>query len=165
MCGIGAGHQGLGRRAASVDAGAAEQFALDDGDLLAGLGQPDRERRPRLPGADDDRVERLAHSNLTISKAPPMAHRSSSTAIGQSRPPIALTRRLRASAPPKVPATAPATPAIRPPIQPPPPLRASAVPHSAPLVMRAMKPGGALRLGVFGSLSNTSSTSARTVRM
>ena len=61
MGGIGAGDQRLGRHAAGVDAGAAEQLALDQRDLHAGAGQPPGERRPGLPGADDDRVESLGH--------------------------------------------------------------------------------------------------------
>ena len=52
--GIGAGDQRLGRHAAGVDAGAAEELALDERDLHAGAGQPAGERRPGLAGADDD---------------------------------------------------------------------------------------------------------------
>ena len=58
--GIGAGDQGLGRRAAGVDAGPAERLALDDGDALSGAGEPLRERRAGLAAADDDRVIRSA---------------------------------------------------------------------------------------------------------
>ncbi len=83
--------------------------------FLAGLGQPDCERRPRLPGADDDLpIERLAHSNLTIEQGPAdgaqvyIEHRDWPVAAL-----IALTETApRLLAPPKVPATAPATPAI-----------------------------------------------------
>jgi hypothetical protein len=53
---IGAGDEGFGRRAACVDAGAADAFALDEGDRLAGRGDPPRRWRPRLTGADHDRV-------------------------------------------------------------------------------------------------------------
>ena len=53
---IGAGHHGLGGRAAGIDAGPAEELALDDRDLLPRLRQPPRQRRPRLAGADDDGV-------------------------------------------------------------------------------------------------------------
>ncbi len=59
--GIGAGHQGLGRHAAGVDAGAAEQLALHQGDAHARGGQPPGQRRTRLAGADDDGVEPLGH--------------------------------------------------------------------------------------------------------
>src|SRR5439155_20890460 len=38
-------------------------------------------------------------------------------------------------------------------------------PHTAPVTSRAPKPGGAFRLGVFGSLSATSSASASTLKM
>src|SRR5882757_2855483 len=54
--GIGAGDQGLGGRAAGIDAGAAKAIALDDRDLHARARQPPRQRRSRLPGADDDGV-------------------------------------------------------------------------------------------------------------
>jgi hypothetical protein len=54
---IGARDQGLGRHAAGVDAGAAEQLALDQRDPHAGGGQAADQRRPGLAGADDDGVE------------------------------------------------------------------------------------------------------------
>ena len=54
--GIGARHQGLGRGAAGIDAGAADQVAFDDRHLHAGAGETERQRRPGLAGADDDRV-------------------------------------------------------------------------------------------------------------
>ena len=60
--GVGARDQRLGRHAAGVDAGAAEQLALDQRDRHAGGGQPAGERRPGLAGADDDRVEGAASS-------------------------------------------------------------------------------------------------------
>ena len=53
---VGARDQRLGRRAAGVDAGAAEAAALDDGDPLACACQPSGEGRPRLSGANDDRI-------------------------------------------------------------------------------------------------------------
>ena len=53
---IGARHQRLGRRAAGVDAGAADEIALDDRDLHAGAGQPQCQSRPGLTGANYDRV-------------------------------------------------------------------------------------------------------------
>src|SRR3546814_11965107 len=43
--------------AAEIDAGAAEEFALDQRHGHAGRGQPPGQRRPGLPAADDDRVE------------------------------------------------------------------------------------------------------------
>ena len=54
---LGAGDHGLGGRAAGVDAGAAEDIALDEGDLLSGSGEPDGEEGACLTGADDDGVE------------------------------------------------------------------------------------------------------------
>jgi hypothetical protein len=60
---IGAGHHGLGRGAAGIDAGPAEELALDDRDLLPRLGQPPCQGRPRLAGADDDGVE-IRHRSL-----------------------------------------------------------------------------------------------------
>lgn len=56
-----AGHQRLGWDAPGVDAGAADQFALDDRDALPGGGQPSRKRGSGLAGTDDDRVEMFAH--------------------------------------------------------------------------------------------------------
>ena len=40
-------------------------FALDDGDGLTGVGEPAGQRRARLPGADDDRVEPPGHDEPT----------------------------------------------------------------------------------------------------
>src|SRR3546814_6876722 len=57
MRGPRAGDQGLGRHAAGVDAGAAEQLAFDQRDRAARLRQPPGQRRTGLPGTDDDRVE------------------------------------------------------------------------------------------------------------
>ena len=65
--GVGAGNQGLGGRAAGVDAGAAEQLALDDGDLHPGLAETNGKGRARLAGADDDCVEAAIHdANLRL---------------------------------------------------------------------------------------------------
>ena len=61
MSGIGAGDQGLGRRAAGVDASAAEQVALDHRHRHAGPGEPDGKRGSSLTCADDDRIEASAH--------------------------------------------------------------------------------------------------------
>ena len=94
--GIGARHHGLGGYAAGVDAGAAEQFALDDGHFHTRRGQALGEGWPGLSCSDDDGVKLLGHRD-TIQNAPPMAIASSSRAIGKSRPPVAFTSRLRNS--------------------------------------------------------------------
>ncbi len=114
MRGIGAGHQRLGRHAAGVDAGAAEQVALDHRHRHAGGGQPPGERRPGLSGADDDRVEAPAHRTATtIRIAATMATASSIKAAGASLPNAAASL-ARTAAPPSVPITAPTIPAIAP---------------------------------------------------
>ena len=56
--GVGAGDHRLRGRAPGVDARPAEQRPLDERHLHARAGEPPRERRPRLPRADDDGVER-----------------------------------------------------------------------------------------------------------
>ncbi len=56
-----AGHQGFGRDAAVVDAGAAQVFALDERCPMAGLGQPHRQERTGLAAADNDGVECPGH--------------------------------------------------------------------------------------------------------
>jgi hypothetical protein len=48
--------QRLGRCAAGIDAGAADELALGDRHLHAGGGEPQRQRGSGLAGADDDRV-------------------------------------------------------------------------------------------------------------
>ena len=53
---VSAGHERFGRNAAGVDAGSAEQLAFDHGDVHPSGGETPRERRPGLPGPDDDRV-------------------------------------------------------------------------------------------------------------
>jgi hypothetical protein len=55
------GHERLGRDAADVDAGAPDLLALDHGHLEALAIHPVRERRPRLSGADHERVEAGDH--------------------------------------------------------------------------------------------------------
>ena len=82
VSGVGAGHQGLGRRAAGVDAGAAEQLALGDRDLHPGPGQPDGEDRPRLARPDDDGVEVAAHA---VSRRPKSASAASAGRPSPSR--------------------------------------------------------------------------------
>ena len=63
---IGARHQRLGRLAPGVYAGAAHEMPLDDRDLHPRLMQPPRHRWPRLPGPDDDGVERAGRHGCTI---------------------------------------------------------------------------------------------------
>jgi len=58
---VGARHQGFGRNAAGIDAGAAEVFALDDGDFHACVRQTRRQRRSGLPCADDNGVKACGH--------------------------------------------------------------------------------------------------------
>ena len=72
--------------------------------------------------------------------------------------------RCRTAAPPSVPTTAPATPSTRPAAQKP-EADPIAAPQTAPMKMRAPNCGGTLRLGVEGSWSVTSSTSASTLNM
>src|SRR6476660_5531782 len=64
---IGACDQGFGRDAASVDAGAAERFSLDHGDLHAGVNQTGGKWRSCLSGSDDDCVVFLHVSDLHAS--------------------------------------------------------------------------------------------------
>ncbi len=82
-----------------------------------------------------------------------------------SRVPSAFTSRVRAWYPPKQPATPPIAPSAPPRCAcggaAPAPTQA---PVSAPVTIRAIRPMGAVRFGVFGSLSTTSSTIASTVR-
>ncbi len=66
MGGTRARDQRLGGNAADVDAGAADQLALDDRGFAAGIAQPDGQRRAGLPGADDDRIVRLRHRCLLL---------------------------------------------------------------------------------------------------
>jgi hypothetical protein len=61
MRGMRAGHQRLGRDAPVVDAGPADQFALDYRDPLPDGCQSTCEWWAGLAGTDDDRVETLCH--------------------------------------------------------------------------------------------------------
>ena len=54
---VGCIEQGLGGDAADVEAGAAEEFALDAGDLQAELGGADGGGVSARAGADDDEIE------------------------------------------------------------------------------------------------------------
>jgi hypothetical protein len=69
------------------------------------------------------------------------------------------------SAPPSVPITAPIAPATMPPIQIARQVMPIAAPQKAPLTTRVMNCGGTLRLGVLGSWSPTSSSTARAVKI
>ena len=80
--GVGAGDQRLGGHAPGVDARPAEQRPLDQRHLHAGAREPPGERRPRLPRADDDGVERRHSAAAPISTAPPIATASSISAAG-----------------------------------------------------------------------------------
>ena len=53
---VGARDQRLGGRASGIDACAAEELSLDNGDLLAGSDETPRQRRPGLSCSDDDRI-------------------------------------------------------------------------------------------------------------
>ena len=87
-----------------VDAGAADQLALDHRDGLPGGGQPAGQRWPGLAGTDDDRVEMLCHEccqqqiaadqERRSANPPKIATASSSSAIGRSCPPLAATSAL-----------------------------------------------------------------------
>jgi hypothetical protein len=81
--GAGARHQGLGRDAAIVDAGAAKVLALDQHRLHAGFGEADGERRCGLAAADDDRVVRRAHACSSLGSRLPWASRPSSSQAGE----------------------------------------------------------------------------------
>src|SRR6476620_642976 len=102
-------------------------------------------------------------SAATIRKAPPIAIASSMSAAGRSLP-NAEASRARNAYPPIVPITAPRIPAIS-------PARSAprdapiAAPDRAPETIRAPNGPGALRLGVVGNWSVTSSASASSVRI
>ena len=114
------GDQGLGGLAAGIDAGAAEELALDQGYLPARGGETSGERRASLAGADDDGViafharphgasrvlirawagaAAAGRSAQTMRKPPMTATASSISAAGRSRPKLA-DRRPRTAAPP-----------------------------------------------------------------
>jgi hypothetical protein len=82
ISGIRARDQSLGRRAAGVHAGPAEQLSLDNGHGHAGTRQPPGERWTSLAGTEDDGVEAAHRSATTISSAPPIATASSMNAAG-----------------------------------------------------------------------------------
>ena len=93
MRGIGAGDQRLGRHAAGVDAGAAEQLALDHRDLHAGRGQPPASDGPAWPAPTMMASKVCVMAPLaTISTAPTIATASSISAAGRSLPKAAARR-------------------------------------------------------------------------
>ena len=160
--GIGAGDQRLGRHAAGVDAGAAEQLCARRCATVmpASVSRPASDG-PGLAGADDDRVEALvisATADDQHARRRSRRHPRSAPPVGPCRS-AAASRAARCRAA-KVPITAPTTPAISPPTSDAPPAAPIAAPESAPLTMRAPNCSGTLRLGVDGSWSVTSSTSA-----
>src|SRR5215210_2820606 len=107
MGGVGGGHKRLSRRAARVDAGAADQLTLDQSHRLACCGEPAGERRTGLPRTDYDRVEGAGHRSTRMAKiAPAIATVSSMSAAGRSRLKLASFCS-RTPAPPRVPSTAP----------------------------------------------------------
>ena len=91
--------------------------------------------------------------------------RSSKTAITKPDVPNAFTSLVRAWYPPYVPASAPTIPNTAPSTRPSLPAEATHAPLNPPSKIRAINPGGAVRLAVFGSLSVTSSTNANIVKI
>src|SRR5271168_279956 len=80
---ISAGDEGLGGRAAAVDASSADELALDLRNFLAGCGDPAGHRRPGLAGADHDRVETAGHGSAgrteSVGETPPSGVAASGT--------------------------------------------------------------------------------------
>ena len=145
--GVGAGDQRLGRHAAGVDAGAAEQMALDERDGHAGRGQPAGERRAGLAGADDDRVEAGSWQRDHDEQGAADRDRvldEGGRAIAAER----LRQPAAEGAPPSVPTTAPTTPATSPGDERCRRPRRSRRRRSAPLTIRAPNCTGTVRLGV-----------------
>jgi hypothetical protein len=64
--GIGTRYERLGRCATGVHAGAAEQVALNQGYLHAGIAEPPGQGRASLTGSNYDRVEGVAHGLLAV---------------------------------------------------------------------------------------------------
>src|SRR5262249_46196524 len=97
MRGVGARHQGLGRRAAGIDASAAEQVALDHGDRSSVINKALCKRWACLAGSNDDRVIAVhcfprrfgAHAELFAIPQPP---RSPIEARAEPRLPVNRTR-------------------------------------------------------------------------
>src|SRR4029434_8112898 len=92
--GVGAGDHRFCRCAAGVDARAAEQFPLYDGDLPAALREPFREKRSSLTGTNDEVVEMFQANRDTMRSEQPIATASSRSATGRSFP---TPSRIRAS--------------------------------------------------------------------
>jgi hypothetical protein len=101
----------------------------------------------------------------TTHSDPPIVTTSSKRAITKSGVPSAFTNLVRAWYPPYVPASAPMVPNAAPSTIPSPPAEATHAPLNPPIKILAINPGGAVRLGVFGSLSVTSSTNAKIVKI
>ena len=157
---LGAGDQRLGRAAAGVDAGAPEVAPLDDRHPAAGAGEAHRQRRPGLAAADDDVVEGLGgHARPTADQP----EHDGARVLDQRRRPVGAEGRRH---PPAQRGAAEgagdgAGGAERPGRRRVPPAAApSAAPQKAPETMRPPNCTGTLRLGVVGSWSVTSSTSA-----
>ena len=106
----------------------------------------------------------MPQNRETTHNDPPIVTRSSRIAITKSGVPNDFTNRVRARYPPNVPASAPEIPNTAPTTVPAPPAEATHAPLNPPRRIRAINPGGAVRLGVFGSLSVTSSTKANNVK-
>jgi hypothetical protein len=96
---------------------------------------------------------------------PPIVTKSSKGAITKSGIPSAFTSLERAWYPLYVPASAPMIPNTAPSTIPSPQAVATHAPLNPPSKIRGINPGGAVRLGVFGSLSVTSSTNANSVKI
>src|SRR4030095_5660604 len=84
--GVGAGDHRFCRCAAGVDARAAEQFPLYDGDLPAALSEPSREKQSSLTGTNDEVVEMFHANRETMRSEQPIATASSRSAMGRSSP-------------------------------------------------------------------------------
>jgi hypothetical protein len=98
--------------------------------------------------SDPPIVARSSKRAITKSGVPERLHQSRSRLISAVRP------RERTHDPQHVPSTIPS-----------PPAEATHAPVNPPNKIRAINPGGAVRLGVFGSLSVTSSTNAKIVKI
>ena len=110
-------------------------------------------------------VGKSVQNHETTKSDPPIVTRSSKGAITKSGIPSAFTSLERAWYPPYVPASAPMIPNTAPSTIPSRQAAATHAPLNPPSKIRGINPGGAVRLGVFGSLSVTSSTNANSVKI
>src|SRR5262249_24514442 len=101
----------------------------------------------------------------TINKLPPIQMRSSIKATGRSGICSAFTIPVRNLNPTNVPAIAPTIPNKAPIPNALPVLAAIVAPVKAPITIRAINPGGAVRGPAIASLSATNSPSARIVKI